>query len=417
MARMSDYPSVDTLSAQEKQNYLDSASVVTVGKRNPNSNLENYSVPVSGIGGGGADLPPYSDEEKAVLANQAGTLSWDKEFATTSYVEGKINGFIVYAPLDGGGSAGNFKTLSLCHDDTLDVVENKEHPGWTRELTVKTPLPAPDSSYSDEMKILRVGTANELEWVNSSAVVNVDNTTIGYDQYGSLEVKLPIPDPTNNDGKVLTVEHNSVTNTDDVVWKDAGGGGGGGGNPYTKVSVTPGARYKNGKTSDYGYELFDQDVSISNNTYSIVNTELGYAERPEMSSDSCNLDVLKIKLPANTEFPMAVVEFRLYHFEDMWEFGAVNDVEVYVGETKLTKLLSHPFRMDTLVGTDLYSDGKQEANGGYGYYINGIWSSNTLAYRTAFVATEEVTPIVQVHIFGNCFTLSTNAEAEEPSAS
>jgi hypothetical protein len=417
MARMSDYPSVDTLSAQEKQNYLDSASIVTVGKRNPNSNLENYSVPVSGIGGGGADLPPYSDEEKAVLANQAGNLSWDKGFASTSYVEEKINQFIVYDPLEGGGSAGNFKTLSLCHDDTLDVVENKEHPGWTRVLTVKTPLPAPDSGYSDEGKILRVGIANELEWVNSSAVVEVDNTTIGYDQYGSLEVKLPIPDPTNNDGKVLTVEHNTLTNTDDVVWKDAGGGGGGGGNPYTKVSVTPGARYKNGTRSDYGFDLFDQDVNISNNTYSVVNTEIGYDSSAE-SPDARTIDKFKIKLPANTDFPMAVVEFRVYHYEDMFEFGAVNDVEVYVGETKLTKLLQHPFRMDTLTGTNLYSDEKQAGEGGYsGYYINGIWSSNTLSYRTAFVATEEVTPIVQVHIFGNCFTLSTNAEAEEPSAS
>ena len=58
-------------------------------------------------GGGGADLPPYSDEDKAVLANQAGTMSWDKGFATTSYVENKINGFIVNAPLEGGGSAGS----------------------------------------------------------------------------------------------------------------------------------------------------------------------------------------------------------------------------------------------------------------------------------------------------------------------
>ena len=415
MARMSDYPSVDTLSAQEKQNYLDSASIVTVGKRNPNSNLENYSVPVSGIGGGGADLPPYSDEDKAVLANQAGTMSWDKGFATTSYVEDKINGFMVYAPLEGGGSGGFFKTLSLCHDDTLDVVENKEHPGWTRELTVKTPLPAPDSGYSDKMKILRVGIANELEWVNSSAVVNVDNMTIQYDQYGSLEVKLPIPDPTNNDGKVLTVEHNSVTNTDDVVWKDAGGGGGGGGNPYTKVSVAPGARYKNGITSDYGWELYDQDVTISNNTYSVVNTDIGYDSTADFP-DARNIDKLKIKLPANTDFPMAVVEFRISPYNDGY-VGAVNDVEVYVGETKLTKLLSHPFRMDTLTGTRLYSDEKQQDNDGYGYYIDDIWASNTLAYRTAFVATEEVTPIVQVNIFGNCFTLSTNAEAEEPSAS
>ena len=244
MARMSDYPSVDMLSAQEKQNYLDSASIVSVGKRNPNSNLENYNIPVSGIGGGGTDLPPYSDEDKAVLTNQAGSMSWDKGYATMSEVETKISSFMVNAPLEGGGSAGNFKTLNLCYDDSLDVIENEAHPGWTRQLAVKTPLPVPDSGYADEGKILRVGLANELEWVDTSAAIEVDNTTMQYNEYGQLEVKLPIPDPTNNDGKVLTVEHNSLTNTDDVVWKDAGGGGGGGGGslpPLPTVNGTGGA--------------------------------------------------------------------------------------------------------------------------------------------------------------------------------
>lgn len=236
------------------------------------------------------------------------------------------------------------------------------------------------------------------------------DSTLDLNDSHQLTVKDPIPDTTSaNDGDVLTIVSNG-----DIGWAAPQGGGG---NPYTKVSVSPGTRYKNGKTSSFGWELFDQDVSISNNTYSVINSEIGYVERPEQSSDATGVDVLKIKLPANTEFPMAVVEFNVYHYVDNDQYGAVNDVEVYVGDTKLTKLLAHPYRKDTLVGRDLYSDNQQKQGYGGSWYIEEIWNSNTLFSKTAFVATEEGNPIVQVNIFGNCFTISTNVEANKPAAS
>ena len=216
-----------------------------------------------------------------------------------------------------------------------------------------------------------------------------------------------------SDGDVLTYNNGNVD------WAPVQGGGGGGGNPYNKVSVTPGERYKNGKTSGYGFELFDQDVSISNNTYSVVSSEVGYTGGTSYP-DASGIDILKIKLPANTDFPMAVVEFRVYHFVDAYECGAVNDVEVYVGDTKLTRIYPHPYRKDTLVGTDLDSDEGPVHETAYGqnyWHINGIWDSNKLFSKTAFVATDQGNPIVQVNIFGNCFSLSTNVEANEPAAS
>lgn len=263
---------------------------------------------------------------------------------------------------------------------------------------------------------------NEKEYFmgdGQGAVVTVGKVEQGGDNVNRLvklsdlaPAELPSAGTNEHRGDVLTVD-----NTDQVVWA-APQGGGGGGNPYTKVTVTPGTRYKNGKKSGYGFDLYDQDVSISNNTYSIVSSEVGYTSGTSYP-DASGIDVLKIKLPAGTEFPMAVVEFNVYHYVDNFECGAVNDVEVYVGETKLTKILPHPYRKDTLVGTDLDSDEGPVHVTEYGDYwhINGIHNSNKLFSKTAFVATDSANPIVQVNIFGNCFTLSTNAESNEPSAS
>ena len=214
-----------------------------------------------------------------------------------------------------------------------------------------------------------------------------------------------------SDGDVLTYNNGNVD------WAPVqGGGGGGGGNPYTKVSVTPGSRYKNGKTSSYGFNLFDQDVNINNNTYSVISTPIGW-ESTEDWEDANSLDVLKIKLPANTDFPMAVVEFTVFPWESNYKTGAVNEVEVYIGDTKLTRLYPSPYRQDTLIGRDLYSDKQQRQGYGGDWFIEDIWSSNTLFYKTAFVASEDSTPLVQINIFGNGFTVNTSVQSDEPAAS
>ena len=231
----------------------------------------------------------------------------------------------------------------------------------------------------------------------------------------NVEWKPGVPPTTSaQNGEVLTYTNGGID------WAPVQGGGGGGGNPYTKVSVAPGTRYKNGKTSSYYFELYDQDVNISNNTYAVVNTPLGF-DGSASFPDAKGLDVLKIKLPADTAFPMAVVEFTVYQNTSSYDYGSVNDVEVYVGETKLTHLYSHPYNPDTVIGKNIYSDQGQTRENPYGsfvyYHTDGLWNSNLLFNATAFVANENHAPVVQVNIFGNCFTINTNTPGGEPAAS
>lgn len=340
------------------------------------NNNENYTIGVSGVvtdvkignttivSDGVATIPenktvptvtPTTDQGKVLTVNDSDQIVW----ATPSNIQiSQYNGDVSVINATNDSSLGGY-VFDVNIDDSLDTVNVKIDDKQVRKLKVTNPVPSTDDA-------------------NNGDVLTYDGSTIGW---------APVQ-------------------------------GGGGGNPYTKVSVTPGERYKNGKTSDYDWELYDQDVSITNNTYAVVSSPIGYTYTTGFP-DGMGIDVFKIKLPANTDFPMAVVEFTVYK-DDNYNYGAVNDVEVYVGNTKLTRLYSHPFRKDALIGRTLYSNKGQEHITDYGqnyWKIDEIQSSNTLFSKTAFVADADNIPIVQINIFGNCYTVSTNVPGDAPAAS
>lgn len=244
---------------------------------------------------------------------------------------------------------------------------------------------------------------HEMMKVKAGVGIEVDNKGVSIDTQHA------------NEGDVLTYHKNG--STDEVVWAAPSGGGGGGGNPYTKVSVTPGTSYASGKVSDYGWNLFDQDVNIANNTYSVLSTEIGYDSSKEFP-DSKAIDVFKIKLPANTDFPMAVVEFQLKTGEN----ASVNSVEVYVGETKLTQVKDAPYRDDAIVGNSIDYDNEivHHTEWGNNYWtLGGIWKNNLASAYTGIVNSsfDHIYVKVQVHIFGSCFRVMTSHQGDIPPAS
>jgi hypothetical protein len=222
-----------------------------------------------------------------------------------------------------------------------------------------------------------------------------------------------------NEGDVLTYHKNG--STDEVVWAAPGGGCG---NPYTKATVTPGDCYLNGKISDSDFPLYDQDVTISNNTYSVLSSPIGYypdwTDEHEEWHPAHNLDNLVIKLPNNTEFPMAVVEFTVQDSDDNYQQGCVNNVKVKIGETELTRMYSAPYNPNTLLLGGAYHDQFEywklvtEPNEGNPYYrIEEIHNEYRGADKTAFAHGTKV----QVQIFGSCFNVTISQACGEPAAS
>ena len=236
------------------------------------------------------------------------------------------------------------------------------------------------------------------------------------DKDGNPIRSVPSPGVNEHRGEVLT-----VSNSDEVVWAPASGGGGG--NPYTKVTVTPGDCYLNGKISDYSMPLYDQDVTISNNTYSILSGTIGYYPAQGEDEDyhpAHNLDNLVVKLPSDTVFPMAVVEFTVQDSDDVYQQGCVNNVKVKVGNTDLTRMYSAPYNPNTLLLGGNYHDQFEywklvtEQNAGNPYYrIEQIHNQYRGADITAFVHGTKV----QVQIFGSCYNITMSQACGEPSAS
>jgi len=339
-----------------------------------------------------------------------------------------------------------------------------------REVCVNTSAIAPDMAKELAGEYLEVSNSNQLEvdlqalgedlagsglYASSSGALYpaCDGKTIDVVGYTDplLAVLHPVPDPDGETGKVLTVKNED--NTDKIVWDNintvpdvssgnegdvltidngsvawvAPSGGGGGGNPYTKVSVTPGDCYLNGQTSDYGYDLYDQDVTISNNTYSVLSSPIGWY--PEWYDDPVeqegwhpkhNLDNLVIKLPDNTSFPMAVVEFTVQDSDDYSLQGCVNNVKVKVGNTELTRMYSAPYNPNALLLSGENNDEFEywklatEENHGNPYYrIERVMSANKGTDISAFVHGTKV----QVQIFGSCFNVTMSQACGEPSAS
>lgn len=324
-------------------------------------------------------------------------------------------------------------------------------------LSVAVPVPPIDNVNNG---YLLTKTANGIQWneldrtniVRAGAGIEVYGTA-GYPERVSVINPVPTPGAAHADvGKVLTVQQASDPNDpDEIVWAAPQGGlptydstyagrvltvnqagngvewttpQGGGGNPYTKVSVTPGARYENGKTSEYYYNLFDQDVDIVNNTYSILSTPIGYEQSEYPNSE--NVDVFKIKLPANTEFPLAIVEFNIEHGHE--HDGAVNDIKVYVGSTELTRIYDTPYNQNTVIADSdgdirfsnaSYPNGIKKAAIGDAWIMPAINDSNMIKTNTAFVTDwrNDTNVTCQVHIFGNCFSVKTSLSNSYPSGS
>ena len=254
-------------------------------------------------------------------------------------------------------------------------------------LSVANPVPAPGTT-TNRGKVLTVSNSDAIEWSNPTSDLPV---------YTSTEA-----------GKVLAVN----TQGNGVEWVAAGGGGSSG-SPYTKVSVTPETPvFINKITSEYE-DVYNQDININNNTYSVINSAVA-----TLSGSGVCLDKLNIKLPANTEFPMAVVEFEL----SIDTNATINDILVFVGNTQLKQMYSMPYIENIVNGQQLTSknglvQGSRPIPGGGGtetFYAMGLdqgTSYNNYADKyTAYVAYVDgivYKPKIQVQIFGNCYTVFT----------
>lgn len=389
--KMSDYTPLSDLTQAEQETYLANAAVTTYGKTSVGGANTNVNVPLSAIK---PDVPVTD-----VLVGGSSVVS---------------NGVAIIQKYSADYpimNTGYEFSLDYNHDQFTIAGDNNT------ELTLTNPVPPPgDNAHRGEF--LTVNNSDEIVWdtiptaPTYTAGTGIDITS------NAISVTLPVPDPGTNEhrGHVLT-----VNNSDDSIKWAAPQGSGGGGNPYTKVSVTPGTSYPNGKLSEYNNNLFDQDVNISNNTYSVLSTEIGY-DSTKSYPDSQAIDVFKIKLPANTDFPMAVVEFQLTTGEN----ASVNKVEVYVGDTKLTQVKDAPYNDDVaMVEVD---EGDNE------YYIHtksitdattapqkiiNLWQSYVARYRTAMVndKNNDIYVKVQVHIFGSCYRVMTSHPAAQIPAS
>lgn len=250
-----------------------------------------------------------------------------------------------------------------------------------------------------------------------------------------------LPESQTNDGKIILHTNagasQSTLTLSEIISESGGGGGASGGNPYTKVTVTAGTAYRNGRTQwcrveawgadDYATDAFDQDVTIANNTYSIVSGFIGYEDRsdtdiwgvPQYSTygNAYQLDTLKIKLPANTEFPMAVVEFEVGSSDNYEDTASLENIEVYVGTTKLTRLYDHPYFAKTVVASR-QSDNSLMLNSDitqidtmYKASLKGSsLSENHLDLYSGDIDNGHGIK-VQVHIFGNGFRVQVSDPA------
>lgn len=373
--KMSEYTPLNELTQQEQVTYLSNAAVTTFGKTSTGGKNTNVNIPLSTL----VPSVPVTDvtvNGSSVVSNGVAAIT----VPTTSVPDPGTN----------------------LHRGEFLKVNNEDDIVWSA-------VPVPELRGSDTVT---------YDASNSGALaVKYNTNTLDEDSTHGLTVKLPVPDTTGaNEGDVLTVESNG-----DIDWV-APSGGGGGGNPYTKVNVTPGDCYLNGEKSSYDFDLYDQDVTISNNTYSVLPSPIGYyptVEEPEYRYQH-NLDNLVIKLPDDTAFPMAVVEFTVKD-DDYYAYqGCVNNVKVKVGNTELTRMYSAPYNPNTLLLSGENNDEFEywklvtEENHGNPYYrIEQVMSANKGTENTAFMHGTKV----QVHIFGSCFNITVSQACGEPSAS
>lgn len=330
-----------------------------------------------------------------------------------------------------GDKCTNENKLYICKAD-IDVPEDWTPAHWEEtdaisEIEKIVSVPAPGTT--SKGKVLTVNSSDEVVWdtPSSSASVKENQGLYASGSYIGVECAgtggliadsngLYIAHTSNDKGKFLT-----VSDDNEITWgTPSGGGGGGGGNPYTKVSVTPGEAYYNGTKSAYDYGMYDQDVTIANNSYSIVDTDIGYdAYRPSSAENPYpgkGIDNFNIKLPNGTEFPMAVVEFELINTYS----ASVNNVNVFVGNTKLTRMYDAPHYANIVMADDNDGVDYQSTGDHSNYYtMQGIYPDNLSANYGAFVVKNDSNPKikVQVHIFGSCYRITSNAATAKPSAS
>ena len=227
-----------------------------------------------------------------------------------------------------------------------------------------------------------------------------------------LKLVRPVPSTlAANDGDVLTIDDHAAGS---LTWKTPSGGGGG--SPYTKATATAGACTPSGKQTSYGFDMYNQPVSINNNTYTIV-SNVGYGYNPSWSENTgLPIDNLIITLP-QSDFPMAVVEFIIANN------GSVVNVQVNNGLTALTRLYATPYLnpvlpsyVDNTTGDGyLKSDTDvQHYHDDYNdYYHYDIKRWDIGSGKPAMLSGYKV----QVNIFGGGFTVLTSDYNEEIPAS
>ena len=335
-----------------------------------------------------SEYTPFSkltSEEKATYLGNAAVTT----FGVKDNVEGNIN---VNIPLS-----------TLVPSATDLAGDGLSVNGSTGKLDVSNKVPAPTAS-TDRGKVLTVNNSDEVVWDTpaSSTYVKEDKgltasgSYIGVDCAGTGGLTtdangLYIAHSENDIGKFLTVGADN-----EITWGTPSGGGGGG-NPYTKTTVTPGDPYADGQ-DPWEMALYSQDLEITNNTYSIASKPLGLD-----SNDSTRglTNSVKIKLPANTEFPMAVVEFSMYDHESAF----TNKVKVLVGTTELTQMYSAPYNDGILVSSESFTTADS-------YEIQLSASGNTYTAHENYTLSKQKAigggTLVQVHIFGNCYRVETN---------
>lgn len=120
--KISEYPSVEELSTDQKETYLNSAQILSIGSTSVGADLTNYRIPLSDIGGGSSsDLPPItpSDEGK-FLKVESGAAAWGEGSSGDDSVTINIGDVFDSMPAD----TGMWDKIAepLFNDKTLHIV-------------------------------------------------------------------------------------------------------------------------------------------------------------------------------------------------------------------------------------------------------------------------------------------------------
>lgn len=411
--KMSEYTTLNELTQQEQVTYLSNAAVTTFGKTSPSGENTNVNVPLSAIK---PDVPvtDVTVDGVSVVANGVAAIT-TPSIPTAADLAGNglnANGskldVATRVPAPGVGDVGKVLTV----DDSDAIV-------WDE-------VPSSQPNYGEGLEYDSNTNTLKFSYLGSGGLMYEQ----GHDETRGMKVKagngikvndagVSIDTDTAEDGQVLSYDDT----TQKIKWVNAGGGGGGG-NPYTKVNVTPAYPYADGGEDSYGNPSYQQDIVINNNTYDVSTIPLAcYKEINEETGEEYSwytsraVQCINIKLPAGTEFPMAVVEFAIN--DDTYSY--TNNLKVFVGNTELTKMFASPYNEGIILGSlyedrdthrktveiDLHKESDPtQSNPDYS------WSA---AYNNSLHSRNDVIGSgvkAQVIIFGSCFRVLVNKSSE-----